>query len=61
MSRNRKLWEGFLERFGDRFATVRDYYVELGHEVELVDLCRLFPGRFESLAADRDAVGHQTV
>lgn len=35
MSRNRKLWSGFLDRYGERFATVGEYYAERGSQVSL--------------------------
>jgi len=60
MNRNRKLEDEFRRRYGDRFTTVREYYLELGREVEIVDLCRLFPGRFESPPGDNETVDHQT-
>ena len=50
MSRNLKLWADFQARFGSRFRTVRDYYEVHGASVELVDLDRLFPGRFVELS-----------
>lgn len=49
MSRNRKLGDQFTARFGIAFATVGEYYVAHGHSVEIVDLNRLFPGRFVAL------------
>lgn len=55
MSRNRKLGDTFTARFGTQFATVADYYVAHGHAVELVDLNRLFPGRFAVLDATVEA------
>jgi hypothetical protein len=35
MSRNRKLWSGSLDRYGERFATVGEYYAERGTQVSL--------------------------
>jgi hypothetical protein len=38
MSRNNKLWAGFLAKYGDGVATVGEYYALKGEEVTLVDV-----------------------
>ena len=43
MSRNRKLWEGFRARYGDRFATVGEYYRLRRTEVIVEDVIGLLP------------------
>jgi hypothetical protein len=43
MSRNRKLWDSFVGRYGNQFSTVGDYYADRGHEVELVDVSAFVP------------------
>jgi hypothetical protein len=43
MSRNRKLWEEFCAKHGDRFKTVGDYYADRQHAVALIDAIPLVP------------------
>ncbi|HJP58896.1 MAG TPA: hypothetical protein VJ865_02820 [Gemmatimonadaceae bacterium] len=44
MSRNRKLWEGFLSKYGNSLSTVGDYYALKKGEVSLVDVSSFVPG-----------------
>lgn len=43
MSRNRKLWDEFRAKYGDRFSKVSQYYVERQHEVAIIDAAPLVP------------------
>lgn len=59
MSRNRKLWEDFVDRYSDTYLTVRDYYQDHRADVEIVDLNKLLPVLFLPLpevppASDED-------
>lgn len=42
-SRNRKLWDEFRARYGDRFTKVNQYYAERKHQVALIDAAPLVP------------------
>jgi hypothetical protein len=44
MSRNRKLWESFIAKYGDRLATVSDYYALKKDEFTLIDVSSFVPG-----------------
>jgi len=43
MSRNRKLWSEFEEKYGDQFQTVQDYYSAKSAEVTIEDVSPLVP------------------
>lgn len=43
LSRGSKLQQMFIERFGDRFRTVGEYYRSYGHKVEIVDISAWVP------------------
>jgi hypothetical protein len=57
MSRNRKLWDGFVARYGDTLSTVADYYLLKKADFSLVDVSSFVPGLVRSddtLASDVD-------
>jgi hypothetical protein len=44
MSRNRKLWDGFVSKYGTSLSTVGDYYALKKDGVSLVDVSSFVPG-----------------
>ena len=44
MSRNRKLWEGFVAKYGSTLSTVGDYYRQKQNDFSLVDVSAFVPG-----------------
>ena len=43
LSHDSKLQQMFIERFGDRYRTVGEYYRSYGHKVEIVDISAWVP------------------
>jgi hypothetical protein len=56
MSRNRKLWEAFLAKYGENLKTVRDYYAINQGRFELVDVRPFVPGLVSLGGVDEDDV-----
>lgn len=52
MSRNSSLLRDFDERYGSRFAVVRDYYAYRGDTVQIVDLLTLVPALEDLLGTE---------
>lgn len=53
MSRNRKLWDGFVAKYGTQLNTVGDYYALRGREVALIDVSSYVPGLISVDEPDR--------
>lgn len=43
LSKNAQVASEFTGRYGDRYPTVRDYWHEVGHRVEVIDLAEVMP------------------
>jgi len=54
MSRNRKLWDGFVAKYSNRLSTIGDYYALKKTEVSLVDVSSFVPG-LTSLASTENS------
>lgn len=54
MSRNRKLWDGFVDKYGSTLSTVGEYYALKKHDVSLVDVSAFVSG-LSALAGADDA------
>src|SRR6185312_8344604 len=54
MSRDRKLWDKFRAKYGDRFKTVGEYYAEHEHDVMLIDAIPLVPELARVTVAEGD-------
>lgn len=54
MSRNRKLWDEFRAKYGDRFKTVGEYYAERRHDVAVIDAIPLVPELARVAVAEDD-------
>ena len=54
MSRNNKLWTEFVKQYGERFATVRDYYRFRQASVKMVDLSKIVPCFPTGLVSDEE-------
>jgi len=55
MSRNNKLWNGFVAKYGNRLSTVADYYTLKKREFSLVDVSAFVPGLIRSEDAEAGA------
>lgn len=60
-SRNNKLWAAFQARYGDRFATVGDYYAYRQAAVTIVDLAKVVPYFAQGLGEDAALNGDEDV
>lgn len=57
LSRNNSLWAAFQARYGDRFATVGEYYAFRQATVTIVGLVQVVPHFAQELGAEEDAGG----
>lgn len=52
MSRNRKVWDSFRTKYGDRLETVADYYALKQHEFSLVDVSTFVPALVRTIGSE---------
>lgn len=59
LSRNNSLWAAFQARYGDRFATVGEYYAYRQATVTIVGLAHVVPHFAKGLGDEEDTSGDE--